>query len=163
MSENLLPEPDQFEDGPAGLRDAYGRSHARVRELEQEVAGLKGELGTVRIAEAGFPKGSPGFRVIQDFYQGDTTDAKAVTDFAATYGHEPAGGDVIETPDSQRRTAERRADAVRSDPRSRPALQSNDREAELLSQIEAAESEGRYTDSIPLKTQLSDLRRRSGD
>jgi hypothetical protein len=109
--------PAESYQTPADLRAAYDRLKTRVVELEAANGTLEGDLKGFRITEAGFPKGSPGYNVLADHYDGDLSAVEAVREFAAKYGHEPAAAPATPAPEGGPPAGAIEAEAVRADRR----------------------------------------------
>ena len=139
-------------EGPQELREAYERSQARIAELEGTVEELSGQLRPLRIERAGFPEGSPGYKHLTNFYDGDVNDVEAMTTFAAEYGFEP--GQAPRRTDTPDPVADADAKAGQLRTNSQP-LEPETEEQALHQEIVKAESEGRWSDAINLKRQMT--------
>jgi hypothetical protein len=144
-----FPELESFEGGPEPLRAAYKRATAKVKELESGLGEKDTALKGYRLAEAGFPKGTPGWNLLNDLFVGDVTDAEAVKSFAEKYGHAPgAVAPSTEQPDPVT-AGDQRLQGLRQS--ATPITPDTSQIAGLEVLRQKAESEGRITDAIALK------------
>lgn len=153
-------------DGPAELRAALERTQNELKEAKAENARLLADIKGVRIEKAGFPADQHphGYRNLVELYEGDLGDLEAIRSFAEErFGYQPVAGSVVEEqpPTEQRFGGDERAEALRTSPGARPAVPpSQDEEQAFVAAINQAESEGRISDAIALRTQLAALRDR---
>lgn len=157
MADHDFPAADSFQ-GPAELRAAYDRAIKAVKERDQRIVGMEGELKGHRISAAGFPEGSEGHRLLTDFYQGDLADKAALAEFAGKYGHKPGTPTAPAVPDPVERADQKLTQLGAAGV---PIVPAGEQER-LAAEVAKAESEHRIADAIRLKNQLHSLVRASG-
>ncbi len=158
MTDTEFQSAESFQ-GPAELRAAYDRAVKAVKEHGKRIEGLEGELKGHRIANAGFPEGSEGHRLLSDFYQGDLADKVKMVEFASKYGHKPADtAPLVAVADPVEQGDQRLGELANT---GAPVTPKGEAER-LQAAIAQAEREHRIKDAIRLKGQLTALLRQSG-
>jgi len=146
-----------FDEGPAALREAYGRAVKENKDLRDILDTTQGEIRGVRIADAGFPEGSHGYKNLMRSYEGDFNDKEAVQTYAmAEFGYEPDQAEQTSTAVADpTKVGDAKVEAVAA--ATKPVIPATKIE-EAEAQLQELEKAGDWKEALKLKNRIYDVK-----